>query len=160
MSEGKKRFYKSDSFSCRTFFRRFCPFFDKNTTDLVNKFYTFGHVGGKNKKKTHKCLGFFFSSGTFSARRSNRGPKNIVSVALHSVHAMEKPIQGATCWWSHYWIFYERKGALLVLLELAWPIYIMIPSLYMTTVWVSTIVWVSRVWVSSVSENDRTESAT
>ena len=41
-------------------------------------FYTFGHVGGKNKK-THKCQ-FFFSSGTFSARQRNRGPKNMVSV--------------------------------------------------------------------------------
>ena len=76
---GKKNSKSLIFFSCRTFFCRFCPFYDENTTDLVKKIYTFGHVGGKNKK-THKCQ-FFFSSGTFSARRRNRGPKNIVGVA-------------------------------------------------------------------------------
>ena len=48
-----------------------CPFFVGNTTDLVKKIL----------QKTHKCLGFFFSSGTFSAHQRNCGPKNIVSAA-------------------------------------------------------------------------------
>ncbi len=40
-------------------FCRFCPFFYENTTDLVKKkSYTFGHVGGKNKKNTQMSVFF------------------------------------------------------------------------------------------------------
>ncbi len=46
-------------FSYRTFFCRFCLFFDRNITDLVKKIYSFWHFRGKSKKNTPMSV--FFS---------------------------------------------------------------------------------------------------
>ncbi len=75
--EKKNKNTNSISQTCRTFS-------DENTTDLVKKFPAL-LVMSEEKIKKHKNGSFFFSSGTFSARRRNRGPKNIMSVALFLV---------------------------------------------------------------------------
>ena len=75
----KKKIHKSVFFLVRHFCADFAHF-DGNTTDLVKKILHFWHVGGQNKKKRSN-VSFFSSPGTFSARRRNRGPKNIVSIA-------------------------------------------------------------------------------
>ena len=78
----KKNFTSKIFFLVRYSFQILPIFVYRNTTDLVKKSTLFD-MSDEKMNKNHSIVRFLFSSGTFWARRRNRGPQNIVSVALY-----------------------------------------------------------------------------
>ena len=89
MSEEKKikiKFHKSDFIFLSHIFLQVLPIFWRKYYRFGKKNSTFLGMLEEKIEKMWQKFQFFFLSGTFSARRRNHGPKNIVSVALlHTV---------------------------------------------------------------------------